>query len=76
MRRSSIPRRLPSRSSPIGVPLRRLAQPEVHTISTRDWRGVTFPMHAFEVGEHMVWGATAYLLHELLDYLGFSERES
>jgi 8-oxo-dGTP pyrophosphatase MutT (NUDIX family) len=48
------------------IPLVRLLDPEVHRTQLRDWRGASFIMHIFEWQGHIVWGATAYMLHDLL----------
>jgi hypothetical protein len=51
------------------IPLVRLLDPEVHRTQLRDWRGASFIMHIFEWQGHIVWGATAYMLHDLLLFL-------
>jgi hypothetical protein len=32
--------------------------------------GRTFPTHLFRVGEHTIWGATAWMLRQFLDIVG------
>lgn len=43
--------------------------PEVHRVEEREWNGYRFPMHYYDVDGHVVWGATAFMLHTLLEYL-------
>lgn len=52
------------------VPLTHLVQPGVHWCET--WSRAPFGefvMHHFAYGDDEIWGATAYLLHDLLDRL-------
>lgn len=52
------------------VPLSRLAEPDVYDAEL--WHGpdgLVRPMHFFALGEDMVWGATARILHQLLQLL-------
>lgn len=52
------------------APLRRLADPGLHRVERREWDGQTFPVHFFDYEDHTIWGATGWLLHTLLDFLG------
>lgn len=39
------------------------------TVRDVDWGGRTFQMYSFDVDGHNVWGATAFMLVELIDFL-------
>lgn len=56
------------------IPLAELIAPGVHQTVMRDFQGVSYPIHYFHYGEQPIWGATAYMLYELLRYLGVMER--
>lgn len=43
--------------------------PSNRTMREVDWEGRRFPMYSFDLDGHNVWGATAYMLVELLDFL-------
>ena len=51
------------------LPLARLLDPAIHHTQPREWRGESFIMHFFEWEGHVIWGATAYMLYDLLVYL-------
>lgn len=44
----------------------------VEVARTESWErdGIRFPMHIFEVGDHYVWGVTAFILHRFFDVVG------
>ena len=52
------------------APLSVLADPETHRLENREWGGQTFPVHFFDYEDHTIWGATGFLLFQLLQYLG------
>lgn len=51
------------------APLRGLADPAVHRIEQREYDGEVYPVHFYDYDGHTIWGATGYLVHELLGYL-------
>ncbi len=51
----------------VHIPLNLL--PQIHRTEPAQWNGHEFEMHFFEYGEHVVWGATAYMLHCMLQFL-------
>lgn len=48
------------------VALDDLRRPEVHAIVTDDFGGIVRSYHAYTVGERVIWGATAAILHRVL----------
>lgn len=56
------------------IPLAELVAPGVHQTVMREFQGISYPIHYFHYGEQPIWGATAYMLYELLRYLGVMER--
>ena len=65
----------------IYAPLNLLAREGVHRMTPRIYNGQPYPIHFFDVhlhglGTQPVWGATAYMLVELLRYLGMLPQES
>lgn len=52
------------------APLSVLAAPETHRLEDREWNGQVFPVHFFDYEDHTIWGATGFLLFQLLQYLG------
>jgi 8-oxo-dGTP pyrophosphatase MutT (NUDIX family) len=68
---------LPFRPNPseveevFAIPLRQLARPEYHRVVRFGRSGHEGPVHFFHGGPHIVWGATAGILWELLDVLGY-----
>ncbi len=55
------------------TPLSALCSPGVHHVTMQTHGSRTVPIHAFHIDpEQPIWGATAYLLHELLSMLGLS----
>lgn len=50
----------------IVLPLRRLLAPGVHELRRIEVEGAVFETHVFAMGEHVVWGATAAMLRDLL----------
>jgi len=55
------------------VALAELVSGGIHTVETRVWEGVEFPMHTYALDPHPIWGATAYMTHSLLAWLGVVE---
>ena len=53
----------------IQAPLLHFADLEQHRIEERDWNDMKFPIHFFDYDEHLVWGATGFMLYTLLEYL-------
>ena len=53
------------------APLDELADPSIHRIESREFNGREFPIHFFEIQDFTIWGATGWMLHTLLDFLGF-----
>lgn len=51
------------------VPMSALLDPGVHRTQPREWRGESFVMHIFAWQGHVIWGATAYMLYDLVQYL-------
>lgn len=49
----------------IELPLRALA--EAGRMEVWEREGIRYPMHIFDVGEHRVWGVTAFILRRFLD---------
>jgi 8-oxo-dGTP pyrophosphatase MutT (NUDIX family) len=56
------------------APLDELADPAIHRIESRRFNGREFPIHFFEIRDFTVWGATGWMLHTLLDFLGFQSQ--
>lgn len=53
------------------TPLEDLCRPGVHRVRLEEHRGMTIPIHSFSLDpEQPIWGATAYLLHEMLQFFG------
>jgi 8-oxo-dGTP pyrophosphatase MutT (NUDIX family) len=51
--------------------LRTLAEPaRYHDAGRRAWEGVEYVLHEYQVGPHRVWGATARMVHQLLELTG------
>ncbi len=53
----------------IQTPLTDFIDESLHRLEQMEWQGVRFPMHYFDIQGHNVWGATAYMLVNLMDYL-------
>jgi 8-oxo-dGTP pyrophosphatase MutT (NUDIX family) len=53
----------------IELPLAAFLDPAVHRTEDVERRGLRGKMHFYEVSGRTVWGATAYILHELLGLL-------
>ncbi|MFP4598294.1 MAG: NUDIX hydrolase [Persicimonas sp.] len=51
------------------APLAELADPANHRLEERDFGGEVYPVHFFDYQGHVIWGATGFLLHVLLEYL-------
>lgn len=51
------------------VPLSRLADEAIHRLEEREYAGVVYPLHFYEVEDHVIWGATGYMVHLFLEYL-------
>ena len=58
------------------APLNALADPDQHRLEERTWQGMSFELHFFDYEGHVIWGATGYMLHLLLDFLGKSPGET
>ncbi len=56
------------------APLSELADPSRRRIEKRSWQGFTFDLHFFDYEGQVIWGATGYMLHLLLDFLGVSPK--
>jgi 8-oxo-dGTP pyrophosphatase MutT (NUDIX family) len=54
----------------IVAPLREIADKRIHRVEQKVWNDMIFPIHYFDYGDHLVWGATGFMLHELFKYLG------
>lgn len=55
--------------------LRRLADPAVYRHrGTREWQGVHYDLHEFQIHEPPLWGATARMVYDLLGRLGLAPR--
>ena len=44
--------------------------PDVHSIAIEQEDGMAYPIHVYAVDTDPVWGATAFVVHTLLDFLG------
>ena len=53
----------------IVAPLDDFLDGNIHRVEEREWKGFRFPMHYFDYQGHNIWGATAYMLHALLEHL-------
>lgn len=53
----------------IVVPLRELADKEIHHVEERTYKGERFPMHSYQYGEHRIWGVTGMMVHLFLQFL-------
>jgi 8-oxo-dGTP pyrophosphatase MutT (NUDIX family) len=51
------------------VKLSMLRDPGIYSEDWREWKGMRFKTHVFQVGPHRVWGATAAMIKNLLDRL-------
>ncbi len=51
------------------APLAELADPANHRLEEREFGGAVYPVHFFDYEGHVIWGATGFLLHVLLEYL-------
>lgn len=52
------------------APLAALADPEIHRVESRKWQGLSFDLHFYDYQGHVIWGATGYMLHMLLQLVG------
>lgn len=54
------------------LPLDALIAPGVHRLEQREFRGRSFPVHAYAYAEGRtpIWGATAFMTYSLLTFLG------
>ena len=55
------------------APLHELAQPASHRLESRSWNGHEFELHFYDYEEHVIWGATGYMLYLLLEYLSVEQ---
>lgn len=53
----------------IQTPLTDFIDDSLYRQEQAEWQGLKFPMHYFDIQGHNVWGATAYMLVELMDFL-------
>lgn len=53
----------------IQTPLTDFIDDSLYRQEEAEWGGMKFPMHYLDIQGHNVWGATAYMLVELMDYL-------
>lgn len=51
------------------VPLVDLADPKRHRVEKRRFQGVNFQVHYYDHQGHIIWGATGYMVHLLLEFL-------
>lgn len=55
------------------APLNHLADPQNHRLENRQWQGYDYELHFYDYEGHVIWGATGYMLHMLLEYLRADE---
>jgi 8-oxo-dGTP pyrophosphatase MutT (NUDIX family) len=49
------------------APLATLRDPAIYrNAGTRTWEGIEYALHEYRVGAHKIWGATARMVHQLL----------
>ena len=53
----------------IEVPLAHLRQPAIHRVEQRPYGGRVYDVYFYEYGTHVIWGATAYILKNLLQLI-------
>ncbi len=58
------------------APLARLADPSCHRMETRSWAGMDFDLHFYDYDGHVIWGATGFMLHLLLEVAGGESRQT
>jgi 8-oxo-dGTP pyrophosphatase MutT (NUDIX family) len=51
------------------VNLTQLQDPAVYAREYRQWNELRYPIHAYQIGEHRIWGATGAMVKNLLDRL-------
>lgn len=51
------------------VPLAHLADPAYQRVEKRSWDGVAYDLHFYDFEDHIIWGATGYMVRVLLDFL-------
>ena len=49
------------------APLEVLADPACHRVEKRTWCEHTFDLHFFDYDDHLIWGATGYMVYRLLE---------
>ncbi len=54
----------------IVAPLVDLSNRRIHRVEQKVWNKMIFPIHYLDYGDHLVWGATGFMLHELFKYIG------
>lgn len=54
----------------IQAPLLHFAAEGIHRVEDHEWNDMKIPIHFFDYEEHLVWGATGFMLYTLLQYLG------
>lgn len=52
------------------LPLADFLADGVHRVVMQQYQGMAYPIHTYAVDEQPVWGATAFILHEFLNFLG------
>jgi 8-oxo-dGTP pyrophosphatase MutT (NUDIX family) len=53
----------------IEAPLAAFMDESIHTVDTREWNGIEVPIHFYDYEGYNVWGATAFMLNTLLNFL-------
>jgi 8-oxo-dGTP pyrophosphatase MutT (NUDIX family) len=51
------------------APLSALRDPANHRVERREFQGQVYPLHFYDFDGHVIWGATGFLLHTMLEYL-------
>jgi 8-oxo-dGTP pyrophosphatase MutT (NUDIX family) len=53
----------------IEAPLDAFTDESIHRLEKREWNGMEVPIHFYDYQGYNVWGATAFMLNTLLEYL-------
>jgi 8-oxo-dGTP pyrophosphatase MutT (NUDIX family) len=59
-----------------GVPLDYLLDPANFNLGERSVRGVTLPVYTCQFGSHLIWGATAQILHALRESIHAADQQA
>ena len=54
----------------IVAPISEISDRRIHRVEQLQWNNEEFPVHYFDYGRHLVWGATGFMLDEFFRYLG------